>query len=68
MRPGGIVMAVAGAWLISQLVAGNLLGRLGLFGASAGGDWWVGSGKGSGFSPNAPGAGGGGSGGGGGAW
>lgn len=30
MIPGGIVIAVAGAWLITQVVAGDMIGRLNL--------------------------------------
>ncbi len=30
MNPGGIVLVVVGAWLITQITAGDMLGRLNL--------------------------------------
>jgi len=30
MNPGGIVIIVAGVWLVTQIVAGDMLGRLNL--------------------------------------
>lgn len=32
MNPGGIVLIIAGTWLATQLLAGNMLSRLGLVG------------------------------------
>lgn len=34
MRPSGILLLVAGAWVLSQILAGDALGRLGITGAT----------------------------------
>lgn len=35
MKPGGVVLIIGGVWLLTQLLAGRMLERLQVIGASA---------------------------------
>lgn len=35
MNPGGIVLLIAGAWVLSQVLAGDMLGRLNILGGGS---------------------------------
>lgn len=36
MSPAGLFLAVAGVWVLSQVLIGNAIGRLGIFGNAGG--------------------------------
>lgn len=33
MKPGGVVLMIAGVWVLTQVLAGNMLQRLGVVGS-----------------------------------
>lgn len=38
MRPGGVLLVLAGVWVLCQVLGGNALERLGVIGNESGGD------------------------------